>query len=68
MAEFSFNGHTTWGTAGGVLTIFLVNINSGDMIRTAILAAIGAVVSYSISHLMKYCLRKCRKQAGKLPH
>jgi hypothetical protein len=61
MPEYSFNSHTNFGTAGGILTIFLVNISSGDVIRTAILAAIGALVSYSISHLLKYCIRKWRK-------
>jgi Na+-translocating ferredoxin:NAD+ oxidoreductase RnfA subunit len=61
MPEYSFNSHTSLGTAGGILTIFLVNISSGDVMRTAILAAIGAIVSYSISHLLKYCIRRRRK-------
>ena len=61
MTNQSFTGHTTYGTAGGIITIFLANISSGDVFRTAILAAIGALVSYSASHLIKYYTRKWRK-------
>lgn len=53
MAQQSFTGHTTYGTAGGILTIFLANISSGDVFRTAILAAIGALVSYSMSYFLE---------------
>ena len=41
------------GTAGGTITIILANINSGDVIKTAVLAGIGALVSFVISFLMK---------------
>jgi hypothetical protein len=61
MTEQQFNGHTTYGTLGGIITILLVNINAGDLIRTAVLAAVGAVVSLSVSHGCNYWLRKWRK-------
>jgi hypothetical protein len=41
------------GTAGGTLISILGNITMGDMLRTIILAAVGAVVSFSLSLLLK---------------
>jgi hypothetical protein len=38
MTDQQFNGHTTYGTLGGIITILLVNINAGDLIRTVVLA------------------------------
>jgi hypothetical protein len=61
MTDQQFNGHTTYGTLGGIITILLVNINAGDLIRTVVLAAVGAVVSLSVSHACNYWLRKWRK-------
>jgi len=62
MTDQQFNGHTTYGTIGGIITIILVNINAGDMLRTIVLAAVGAVVSLSTSHICNYWLRKWRKE------
>jgi hypothetical protein len=61
MTDQQFNGHTTYGTVGGIITILLVNINAGDILRTMVLAAVGAVVSLSVSHGCNYWLRKWRK-------
>jgi len=61
MTDQQFNGHTTYGTVGGIITILLVNINAGDLMRTMVLAAVGAVVSLSVSHGCNYWLRKWRK-------
>ncbi len=41
------------GTAGGTLTILFANIRSDDLLKTMVLAAIGAAVSVSVSYLMK---------------
>ena len=38
-----FDTHTKAGTAGGTLLSIFANIHSGDILKTAILAAIGAV-------------------------
>lgn len=59
MSEHSY---TKTGTIGGTLTILLANINSGDLIKTAVLAAVGALVSFMISYLMKE-LVKWRKRS-----
>ena len=47
------SNHTKASTIGGTLLILLANINSADIIRTAVLAAIGATVSFTMSHLLK---------------
>ena len=62
MADPVFTGHTKYGTCGGIITIILVNISSGEIIRTMVLAAIGAFVSFAVSLACKYCIRKWRKK------
>jgi hypothetical protein len=61
MTDQQFTGHTTYGTLGGIITILLVNINAVDVVRTIVLAAIGAIVSFSVSLICKYCLRRWHK-------
>jgi len=53
-------GGTIAGTVSGTALTVLVNIGSSDIIKTAMLAAIGAVVSFSVSVLLKW-LFKMRK-------
>ncbi len=45
------------GTAGGTLLTVIVNISSGDLTRTVVLATVGAIVSFSISLLLKFIIR-----------
>ena len=56
-----FDTHAKAGTAGGTLLSIFVNIHSGDILRTAVLAAIGAVVSFGITLLLKSLIRRFRK-------
>ena len=49
------------GTAGGILTILLVNINSGEILKTIALAALGAVVSFTVSICLKWLIRRVKK-------
>lgn len=58
MTDAYFTGHAKYGTAGGIITILIYNINASDIIKTAVLAALGAIVSFIISILLKYCIRK----------
>jgi len=52
---------TILGTVSGtVLTVF-VNIGSSDVMKTVVLAALGAVVSFSVSLLLKWLLKKFKK-------
>jgi mannitol-specific phosphotransferase system IIBC component len=53
MSGQSFFSDTRMGTAGGTITILLLNINSGDIYRTIVLAAIGATVSFVVAQLLK---------------
>jgi len=52
---------TLVGTVGGTFLSIVPNLASEDIIRTVILASIGAVVSFSISLLLKYFSKKRKK-------
>ena len=49
------------GTAGGTFLSVLPNIHSVDILKTVILATIGAIVSFTISLLLKILIRKHKK-------
>lgn len=49
------------GTAGGTLLSIAPIITSADLVKTIVLAIIGAVVSYSISLLLKRLHKKRKK-------
>jgi mannitol-specific phosphotransferase system IIBC component len=49
------------GTAGGIVTIVLVNIHSGEILKTIALAAIGAVVSFTVSICLKWIISRFKK-------
>ncbi len=49
------------GTAGGTVFSVLVQLHSGDVLRTALLAAIGAVVSFGVSWLLQQVTRRRRR-------
>jgi len=58
-----FSDHNTKTiTIGGFLTIFLANIGSPDLLNTVALAAVGAVVSFLISQLLKFAIRRFGKE------
>ncbi|CAM4028515.1 Fluoride ion transporter CrcB [Flavobacterium weaverense] len=46
------------GTASGTFLSVLPNLNSDDLLKTILLGVIGAVVSFSISILLKKVFRK----------
>jgi mannitol-specific phosphotransferase system IIBC component len=56
-----FDNTTKAGTASGTLLSIFANINSGDVLKTAILAAIGAVVSFSVTLLLKLLVKRLKK-------
>ena len=51
---------TTAGTAGGLLLV-LVQVSSTEILKTAVLAAVGAFVSFSLSVGLKWLLQQLRK-------
>ncbi|TRX43081.1 hypothetical protein FNW21_01730 [Flavobacterium restrictum] len=52
---------TLVGTAGGTFLSVLPNLHSEDVLKTIILATLGAVVSFSISLILKFFIRKHKK-------
>lgn len=46
------------GTGGGTLLSVLAQLGMHDIIRTAVLAAIGAAVSFAVSWLLQRCTRR----------
>lgn len=57
----AFPQHITGGTvlsiASGTLLTVLANISSGDLLKTAILAAVGAAASYIVTQLLQQFAR-----------
>lgn len=64
MKEQSFT--TTTGTAGGTLTV-LLSISTADVMRTMILAALGAIVSFGVSLLLRKLVKWWRWRPPKSP-
>ncbi|MBS1744082.1 MAG: hypothetical protein JST81_13705 [Bacteroidetes bacterium] len=56
-----FDNNTKAGTAGGTLLIVLLNIRSEDLLKTAVLAAVGAVVSFCVTLALKLVIKHLRK-------
>jgi len=56
-----FDKTTKAGTAGGTLLSIFANINSEDLIKTAVLAAVGAVVSFAVTLLLKLLVKRIKK-------
>jgi hypothetical protein len=52
---------TVIGTAGGTFLSVLPNLHSEDVLKTVILATLGAIVSFLISLLLKILIRKHKK-------
>ena len=52
---------TVMGTAGGTFLSVLPNLHSEDVIRTIILATLGAVVSFTMSLVLKLLIKKHKK-------
>jgi H+/Cl- antiporter ClcA len=49
------------GTASGTLLSLVPNILSEDIVRTVILAVLGAVVSFAVTVLLKWFTRSKKK-------
>jgi mannitol-specific phosphotransferase system IIBC component len=56
------NNHTLIGTAGGTFLSIVPNISSDDITKTVVLATVGAVVSFTISLLLKSLNKKHKKK------
>jgi hypothetical protein len=49
------------GTAGGTFLSVIPNIQSADVLKTVLLATIGAIVSFTISLVLKSIIKKHKK-------
>lgn len=49
------------GTFSGTLLSIIPNLNSGDLVKTAVLAAVGAAVSFIVSFILKQLFTKHEK-------
>lgn len=56
------DGSTKAGTVGGTLLILIINLSNGEVLKTVALAAIGAVVSFNVSMLLKILVKKIRNK------
>ena len=54
-------GAARWSKAWGFLTVLLTSISGADIIKTAVMAAVGAIVSFTVSVLLKFCITRWRK-------
>ena len=52
------NGDTIAGTVGGTLLVIFLNADYKEMMDTALLAAIGAAVSFIVSALLKFMINR----------
>jgi len=52
---------TLIGTAGGTVLSVLPNLHSEDVFKTVVLATIGAIVSFVLSVVLKFIVRKYKK-------
>lgn len=52
---------TILGTVSGTALTVAVNVGSSDILKTAILASLGAVVSFSVSLLLKWLVKYFKK-------
>lgn len=56
-----FDNHTKAGTATGTLLTIFANIHSEDLVKTAMLAAVGAIVSFSVTLCLKVVIKHLKK-------
>ncbi len=52
---------TLLGTVSGTALTVMVNIGSSDIIKTVVLAAVGAVVSFCVSIGLKWLITKIKR-------
>lgn len=64
MTEHSNHGGTVAGTASGTLLTIFANIHSEDIVKTTLLACVGAIVSFTISLALKWIARKFKSRSS----
>jgi uncharacterized membrane protein YgaE (UPF0421/DUF939 family) len=54
--------HTLFGTAGGTLLSVSIMIDPGDIVKTAILAMVGAGVSFVVTFLLRRLVQLLKRK------
>ena len=60
--DTNFPSDTRTGTIGGTLLVLIYSLKPAQILETAVLAAIGAVVSFAVSVGLKAAFRKRKKE------
>jgi hypothetical protein len=60
MGQFQIDTTTKSGTAAGTLLTIFANIKSEDLIKTGILAAVGALVSFAVTLALKSIVKRLK--------
>ncbi len=55
------NGNVFAGTFGGLLLSIFSNLLLEDIIRTAVMAGVGAIVSFTVSVGLKHLIRRLKR-------
>lgn len=53
---------TKAGTLGGTLLVIVIQINAEELMKTALLAGVGATVSFGVTIGWKWLIRRVRKR------
>ncbi len=56
-----WDGNSKAGIAGGMLCTLAVTIHSTELFKTIVLAAVGAIVSFGVSLLLKTIVAQIKK-------
>lgn len=56
-----FSGNALAGVAGGTVLSFLASIQYADLAETIVLSALGAVVSFVVSALLEWIVKRRKK-------
>jgi hypothetical protein len=54
------DGSARMATAGGTLLVMLLQVSGKELIKTSVLAAIGAIVSFGVSLALKWLIKRIR--------
>ena len=58
---FELDMGTKAGTIGGTLLTIICNIHLADLTRTAVLAAVGATISFAVSIFLRWLITKFKR-------
>jgi hypothetical protein len=58
---YHIENDTIAGTVGGTVLSAIPNLDTGDVLRTLILATVGAVASFLATQFLKWILKRIKK-------